>query len=131
MARTTSCLKQLQRPKDIILASVTTLNPQMNQQIHAACMRQNKNAHDTEAKHQLCTQMLKAWCLAKLLYVNVPQTKAPAAFKQGAFAAEETSPLSAGRLTSRVQVQAQTVTRSRARASLQGPWGQTEHGGQV
>lgn len=72
-------------------------------------MRENKREHDAEVKRQLCTQMLKAWCSAKLLYVNIPQTKAPAAFKQGALAAEETSPLTAGRLSSGVQVRAHRV----------------------
>lgn len=39
--------------------------------------------HDAEVKRQLCTQMLNTQCSAKLLYVNISQTKAPAAFKQG------------------------------------------------
>lgn len=86
------------------LASVTRLNPPEGCTIRAACVRENKREHDAEVKRQLCTQMLKAWCSAKLLYVNIPHTKAPAAFKQGALAAEETSPLTAGRLSSGVQV---------------------------
>lgn len=91
----------------------------MKLQIGAAHMRENKREHNAEVKRQLCKQMLKAWCSAKLLYVNIPQTKALVPLKQGALAAEETSPLAAGRLSSGAR---QSAT------SLQDPWVQTEHG---
>lgn len=81
----------------------------MNLQIVAAHMRENKREHDAEVKRQLCTQMLRAWCSAKLLYIKIPQTKAPVPLKQGALAAEETYPLAAGRLSSGAQLRARRV----------------------